>query len=132
MHEDQGSLFETHVIPSGVTDPMLRGKSTETYEAVPEGVYPGAHEPETEAAQEDTVAVKALHEAVVHDRRRKSQVGKHSPLQRDGAYADLENGTSFVKPGDVLPHFGIVTHSNRPAAEQHARRLEQERRDRRR
>jgi hypothetical protein len=131
MHEEQGALFETHVVPSGVTDPALVGKSTETYEPVPGGVYPEA-EPEAEPAPEDTVAVSALREAVKKDNRHKGQLGKHSPLQRDGAYADLENNTSFVKAGDVLPRFGIVTYSNIAAAEQHARMLEQERRDRRR
>ena len=131
MNEEQGALFETHVVPSGVTDPALVGKSTESYEPVPGGVYPEAAT-EAESVPEDALAVSALREAVKKDNRHKGQVGKHSPLQRDGAYADLENNTSFVKAGDVLPRFGIVTYSNMTAAEQHARVLEQERRDRRR
>lgn len=127
--ENQGALFEAHVIPSGATDPALAGSRVE-FEPAPDGYYP-ENAPETTAAPE-TVAIEGLHEAVVADRRRKAQTGKHSPLQRDGAYADLENNTSFVKAGDVLPEFGIVTYSNLAAAEQHARYLEQKRRQPRR
>lgn len=124
-NEDQGALFAEHIISTGATDPTMHTTSVEL-EAVPDGVYPEAKETaEPELSPEDKTALEGLRKARQTDRRHTAQVGKHSPLERDGSY-------SSIKAGDFLPGFGPVTYTNFADAQRHADRLEADRQNRRR
>lgn len=119
---DQGALFETHIIPSGVTDPEFAQNKIEL-EPAPEGFYAEKTEPIDEiTVEEDETAAAALHKAVVKDNQHKAQVGKHSPLERSGSY---EKG---LKVGDYLPGFGPVKYRNIDDARRYAAGLDAERR----
>lgn len=127
--EDQGALFSEELVGNGAQDPENYAV-THQLEAAPDGVYP--EKPvDTPPTAEETQLLEAVHKAVVTDNRRKGQLGKHSPLEREGKYADLETGVSLIKAGDVLPGFGPVTYRNMAQAESHARKLEQDRSSRR-
>ncbi len=116
--EDQGALFSEQVVHSGETDPEFQTTSY-TYEASPEGIYPSESQI-AEAVAEDPDFVKNVKEAVKTQHRRAAQTGRHSPLERDGSYLN-------VQVGDYLPDFGPVTYRNFPRAEEHARSLEADR-----
>lgn len=116
----QGSLFEAHIVPSGVTDPELSSQSV-VFEAAPDGHYDEEAAPETNRS-EDTVVIDGLKEAVAKKKNHDAQIGLHSPLQRSGSY---QNG---LKVGDYLPGFGPVKYRNLDEAQRHAARLDRERR----
>jgi hypothetical protein len=108
--EGQGSFFEEEA-----------HGNMRHLEAVPDGVFPEPERPEDFAKKfADEDIARSVHESVVSDRRKAAQIGKHSPLQREGSY-------SSVRPGDVLPGFGVVTYRNLSRAEEHAARLDAER-----
>jgi hypothetical protein len=117
----QGALFAEEIVGLGVTDPELQVRETR-FEPVDGGIFPEATA-SYEAPGGEALA-RSVHDAVVTDHRRKAQTGKHSPLQRDGTY-------EAVRPGDVLPQFGVVTYRNFDQAKAHARVLEAERRSKR-
>ncbi|HSX53151.1 MAG TPA: hypothetical protein VLF90_02150 [Patescibacteria group bacterium] len=108
----QGFLFKD--VRPGTTEPDQIANQTQHFELTPEGEFPEAIEPTIPETD------PATHSAVVTNRRHRAQLGKHSPLERDGNYSN-------VKVGDVLPGFGPVTHTNRSAAEQYAHKLDSER-----
>jgi hypothetical protein len=120
----QGELFETTVESSGTTDPNIPGIVTTQFTLHDgTGFYPELRKaedtsPATELNQSAVIA--AAHDEARTRRRHQAQLGKHSPLVRDGTYMT-------VKPGDVLPGFGVVTHSNFTDALMHAGRLETKR-----
>ena len=126
---DQGSLFSETIVGSGETDPLLYTTSVE-FEPVPGGVFHDKTEEDT-MPQTDPSVVHAVHKAVVSSHRHDAQLGKHSTLEREGKYADLDTGKSVIKAGDVLPGFGPVTYRNMAEAENHAYKLEQDRHNKR-
>ena len=121
QNEGQGALFSEQIVRSGGTDPVLQSV-TQHYEAMPDGVYNSLEQTiPKESPFTDPQLVEAVHKAVVTDRRRVSQAGKHSPLQRDGTYLT-------VRPGDYLPEgFGAVTDGNYQGAKLFASGLEDRR-----
>lgn len=121
--EVQGALFATHIVHSGVPDPELATTSVHLEPA------PTGHYPEQETALETTgeienPVVKAVHQAVGTDNRRKAQLGKHSSLERSGSYVE------GLQVGDYLPNFGPVTYRNLSQAREHAASLEAKRKSR--
>lgn len=118
--DGQGSLFETQLIGNGITEPADYRVTAELTPA-PDGVYAeNKADPTTEPVLEDTEVLEAIRAEIKTRHRQIAQTGKHSPLQREGSYL-------AVQPGDVLPAFGVVTHSNFRAAQQVARKLENQR-----
>ena len=113
----QGALFETHIATGGATDPELLSE-TATYEPQPDGFYPETTE---QSSREDTEVSEQAKEAVKRTNRHRGQLGKHSPLERNGSYED-------VQVGDYLPGFGPVTYTNFSDALLHAESLEKQRR----
>lgn len=116
---DQGSLFETIVNVSPETDPALRTMEI-SFIPRPDGHYnesSNSEEVPRELTEEESATLKAVREAVARDNRSRAQKGRHSPLQRSGSYLD-------VVPGDVLPDFGVVTHTNLDDAKRQAAQLE--------
>lgn len=115
---DQGELMTVEWVGSGLPDPMDYTVEP-TLTVHPEGVFP-----EPESAPESIPGEAILPPAVESEIKRRAhslaQLGKHSPLQRDGTYL-------AVRPGDVLPQFGVVTYSNIDRARAHSRQLEDER-----
>jgi hypothetical protein len=112
---NQAAFFDYTVVGNGQTDPGGHNTRVVFGEPTLDGIY---GEPPVEV---EYVGIENVHNAVMTERNRRAQTGKHSPLQRDGTY-------STVKAGDVLPGFGIVTHMNLPAAQVKADALERERR----
>lgn len=111
-HEsEQGSLFAEVETPSAVTEPSLYKPAEVHYEPAPEGSYPEESFSDDSPGASELVA--SIHDAVVHDHRRKAQLAKHSALEDDGSYSD-------VRPGKVLPGFGVVKYSNLEAAKRYA------------
>lgn len=124
-NEDQGALFAERIVSGGATDPTMHTTYVEL-EAVTDGVYPEAKESaEPELSPEDKTALEGLRKARQTDRRHTAQVGKHSPLEREGGYTN-------IKAGDYLPGFGPVTYTNFAKAQRYADRLEADRQNRRR
>jgi hypothetical protein len=87
-------------------------------EPTPGGVFP--EQATSRELPDGSELAAAVHDAVVQDHRRKAQMGKHSPLQRDGGY-------EHVRPGDVLPGFGVVKPGNLRTAQEFAKELQQKR-----
>ena len=124
---DQGALFTTEVtaITVGAADPDTQKHAYIVHlEPVEEGVYetkilPAVTESKPPTPQ-DVAFMRGVHESVVTHHRRQAQVGKHSPMTRDGNY-------SSIRSGDFLPGFGPVTHRNIAEAEKHAQELEKQR-----
>ena len=110
--DDQGQLFAVDI---------TRHKPAEIGEIGP--VFPDELEP-TEESAETRHLHEAVHEAVVAEQqtrnRREGNRGKHSPLQRDGSYENIQLG-------DFLPGFGPVTERHWEEAKAHARSLESRR-----
>ncbi|HSX47103.1 MAG TPA: hypothetical protein VLF87_03905 [Patescibacteria group bacterium] len=126
---DQGFLFGTEVVRSGVTDPAL----DETDVHIVEGV--GYPEPPQEIAVPDVpddATMASVKEAAKTKRRHDGQLGKHSVLEREGRYADLETGETLIKAGDFLKGFGQVTYSNLALAREYAENMERQRQQRHR
>ncbi len=117
--EGQGALFSERTVSSAETDPLLQSASYE-YQPVPEGVYEDTDKADVIPIESDPNLVNAVKEAVKTQHRRSAQIGKHSPLERDGSYLN-------VQVGDFLPNFGPVTYRNFERAEEYARELEQQR-----
>ncbi len=119
-------MFTDELVGNGASDPADYAV-THKLDAAPDGVF----EEPTPLVGTATDLLAAVHSAVATDNRRKGQLGKHSPLEREGKYANLQSGTSLIKPGDVLPGFGPVTYTNMVQAKFHALELEKERQLRR-
>ena len=122
---DQGFLFGTELVSSGVTDALLQTHSTRIVEG--EGFPEVPQDVEIEQTAEQVAMSALVKQATKTRHRQQGQTGKHTPLDREGRYADLENGTSLIKAGDFLPGFGPVTYRNMVEAESHAYKLEQQR-----
>jgi len=115
----QGSLFDVELVGSGNPDPdsyTVTGHLTPN----PDGVFPeGAQDNPVGLPAPDSALLDTLHQEAQTRRRSLDQTGRHSPLQRDGSYL-------HVRPGDVLPGYGIVRGVN-PSVLQHAQTLEDQR-----
>lgn len=110
----QEVLFGIVPVVSGETDPELVSHSVEFIAAAE---IPTVQIDQTPRTTSDLRIITKVHEAVAKDRRRSAQTGKHSPLERDGTYLS-------VKPGDVLPGFGVVKRMNLSDAMRHASSLQ--------
>lgn len=119
-HEDevQGLLFRRHISFGGVTDPELADPVV-IYEPVPGGFYPDAYADNLEKFRDPELLAKIVEDQKSR-KHRSGQLGKHSPLARDGSYKNL-------RVGDFLPGFGPVTYTNIDAAHSHADVLEDQR-----
>lgn len=129
---NQGAFITAEIKGNGATDPKDFRLIGHIVDVNPEGVFPdqaslttdGAMTPEAHLSAE---ALKARQTA----RRRVGQLGKHSPLTRDGTYMT-------VLPGDVLPPSRdfdrekplIVTERNFEQAKRYAALLEGKRLER--
>jgi len=122
-HEQQGALFNEEIIVGGATDPELYSTATE-FTPAPEGVYPETTETIQDPEGEAVVEAVRQAAAIIKNNRHVAQVGKHSPLERDGSYENIQ-------AGDFLKDFGPVTYRNFEDAKRHAAQLEQQRRSRR-
>lgn len=117
----QGELFEVLLENTGTTDPGTPRTITAHFVTHAEGIFTEMDEPTPSVIDLDQPTVTAVvHAEVAKRKRHQAQLGKHSPLQRDGTYLS-------VRPGDVLPDFGIVTLRNRLEAQAHAEQLEAKR-----
>ena len=107
----QGQLFP---VETSRLHPPIIGEVTG------EGVFP-EDMPATPEGAETQHLHEAIHEAVVAEQqtrnRRQGNLGKHSPLQRDGDY-------TRIQLGDYLPGFGPVKERNWEEAKAAARKLE--------
>ncbi len=112
--DNQGQLFPVDV---------SREHPAEIGQIVEGGVFP-EDLPATEENAERRHFHEVVHEQVVAERqtrnRRTAQAGRHSPLQREGTYLG-------AMPGDVLPGFGVITHTNYAEAKEYAAALEEQR-----
>lgn len=110
----QGQLFP---VETSRLHPPIIGEVTG------EGVFP-EDMPATLEGAETQHLHEAIHEAVVAEQqtrnRRQGNLGKHSPLQRDGDY-------TRIQLGDYLPGFGAVKERNWEEAKAAARKLEADR-----
>lgn len=103
----QGELFDTHQEGLG---PGVEGGDSESSPADVPTVN------EFAAKFADPELLEIVKEQNKHDRNRAAQLGRHTALDESGAYTD-------VRPGKVLPGFGIVRESNLALAKGHAKSL---------
>ncbi|QQS18870.1 hypothetical protein IPL68_02310 [Candidatus Saccharibacteria bacterium] len=94
---NQGAFIAAEMLGNGGTDPQSFGLIGRIIGVEPDGFFPDQAPPSTDEAitpeaHLTTTALKEQHTA----KRRRAQIGKHSPLQRDGTYMTL-------MLGDVLP-----------------------------
>jgi hypothetical protein len=122
---EQGAFIMAEVVHTGSTDPSTPQRIGKIVGVSAEGFFPDEVTPSDGAVTPEVAAEAETAEQTKTANRRRAQVGKHSPLQRDGTYLTL-------LPGDVLPpnaELGvenpvIVKDSNFERAKLYARRLE--------
>lgn len=94
---NQGALIAAEMVGNGATDSKDFRRVGQIIGVNPEGFFPDETSPTIEDAitPEEHLSTEGLKAQMTANRRR-AQVGKHSPLQRDGTYLTL-------MIGDVLP-----------------------------
>jgi hypothetical protein len=112
----QGSFFSEEQVSHGAMDPEHYTGPTVEITPVPGGTFE-ATKPVNELDFSEPELAAAVHDETVSRRNRLAQTGKHSPLQREGSY-------SALRPGDVLPGFGVVKYGNLQEAQAHAAMLD--------
>ena len=125
---NQPAFIEVEVSGSGLTDPENHRRIAKVVGIRPEGVLPQEAEVGEGMVTPEAAATSALAEATKTEHRRRAQLGKHSPLQRDGSYL-------AIRLGDVLPpdeSLGrgerlIVKERNYEDAKRYAAKLESKR-----
>ena len=123
-HETQGELFAVELESSGTTDPNTPRMVTAHFTEAEGGLFPEVVEQAPVVDLNQSAITATVRAEVAQRNRRRAQLGKHSPLQReDEAGGDYTR----VKVGDYLPDFGPVTYNNYTDAQMYAHTLEKKR-----